>query len=90
MLQMLSVFGAVVIGVVIVTGCAKSGGASTPSAVSSAPVTTGPVAGDATRGMRLFVANCSSCHGATGNEGGIGPSLTDEKTRKNDDQMPGL
>ena len=39
--------------------------------------------GDATHGKSIFTANCASCHGATGTEGGVGPSLKNEKSRKN-------
>ena len=40
-------------------------------------------AASSSRGQQLFVANCSQCHGATGVEGGIGPSLRGERARKN-------
>jgi mono/diheme cytochrome c family protein len=39
--------------------------------------------GNATAGKKIFSANCSSCHGATGAEGGVGPSLKNETKRKN-------
>jgi ubiquinol-cytochrome c reductase cytochrome c subunit len=39
--------------------------------------------GDATAGKKIFTANCSTCHGATGAEGGVGPSLKNETKRKN-------
>jgi mono/diheme cytochrome c family protein len=39
-------------------------------------------AGNAAHGKQLFAANCSACHGATG-EGGVGPKLQGEKSRKN-------
>lgn len=38
--------------------------------------------GDPAHGKALFAANCSACHGATG-EGGVGPKLQGEKSRKN-------
>lgn len=41
------------------------------------------VQGDPDRGKTVFSGNCAGCHGSTGNEGGTGPSLTDEKSRKN-------
>lgn len=31
--------------------------------------------GNAAAGKKIFSANCSACHGATGAEGGVGPSL---------------
>jgi mono/diheme cytochrome c family protein len=39
-------------------------------------------AGDAAHGKSIFAANCASCHGAVGTEGGVGPSLKNEKSRK--------
>jgi mono/diheme cytochrome c family protein len=42
-----------------------------------------PAAGNAANGKKLFAANCASCHGATGTEGGVGPSLKGEKSKKN-------
>lgn len=38
--------------------------------------------GNAAHGKALFAANCSACHGASG-EGGVGPKLQGEKSRKN-------
>lgn len=38
------------------------------------------------RGKTLFAANCAACHGASGTEGGAGPSLAGEKHRKGLDQ----
>ncbi|MEA2689375.1 MAG: hypothetical protein QOD51_1982, partial [Candidatus Eremiobacteraeota bacterium] len=64
------------------------------TAASAAPDTSSPAAsattsamtatpGDAAHGKTIFAANCTSCHGATGTEGGVGPSLKNEKSRKN-------
>ena len=39
--------------------------------------------GDAAHGKTIFGANCAVCHGASGTEGGSGPSLKNEKSRKN-------
>lgn len=39
-------------------------------------------------GQQIFAANCSVCHGAHG-EGGVGPSLQDEITRKDLDEVIG-
>lgn len=44
------------------------------------------VTGDAAAGKEVFTRNCSACHGATGTEGGVGPSLKNEKSRKNTDK----
>jgi len=42
--------------------------------------------GDAAHGKRIFTQNCAGCHGPSGREGGAGPSLHNEKSRKNDSQ----
>jgi mono/diheme cytochrome c family protein len=42
--------------------------------------------GDADDGRTIFATNCGTCHGATGEEGGVGPSLRGEYERKNYDQ----
>jgi mono/diheme cytochrome c family protein len=42
--------------------------------------------GDAAHGKSVFSTNCTGCHGAVGTEGGVGPSLKNEKSRKNFDQ----
>ncbi|HYZ17862.1 MAG TPA: cytochrome c [Candidatus Acidoferrum sp.] len=57
------------------------------AASSAAPAAGGAAggaagAGDATHGKQIFMANCASCHGANA-EGGVGPSLKGEKSRKN-------
>lgn len=81
-----------------IAGCAKTtsseGGAN---ATASGPITdaastglkpsgSGPVTADAKHGKEIFMSNCTSCHGATGTEGGVGPSLKNEKSRKNTDK----
>jgi len=38
--------------------------------------------GDVEAGRQVFTLNCATCHGATGVEGGVGPSLRGERTRK--------
>jgi cytochrome c oxidase cbb3-type subunit 3 len=42
--------------------------------------------GDAAHGKQIFDTNCATCHGAGGVGGGVGPSLKNEKSRKNFDQ----
>jgi mono/diheme cytochrome c family protein len=42
--------------------------------------------GDAAHGKKLFTQDCASCHGPTGREGGVGPSLKNERSRKNNSQ----
>jgi mono/diheme cytochrome c family protein len=59
-----------------------------PAATSAGSATTaskmsGAAQGDATHGKSVFTANCAGCHGATGIEGGAGPTLKNEKSRKN-------
>jgi mono/diheme cytochrome c family protein len=54
-----------------------SGAAAAPTA--TAPATSGGAGGD--NGAQLYAANCASCHGAQG-QGGFGPSLHDERTRR--------
>ncbi len=95
--RLLSVLGACAVAAVLVTGCSKSSDdqSASASAAPSGPVTdsasTGmkptPLAqvamGDAAHGSQIFSQNCSSCHGANGSGGGIGPKLAGEKSRKN-------
>jgi mono/diheme cytochrome c family protein len=52
-------------------------------ALSAGAQSTGNVAA----GKKIFQANCSACHGATGAEGGVGPSLKNETKRKNYQQI---
>jgi mono/diheme cytochrome c family protein len=87
---------AAAIGMLLVAGCARGSNQSSTSASSEAPAAAAPAAsagevaaapagkmGDAAHGKTIFSANCASCHGATGTEGGVGPSLKNEKSRKN-------
>lgn len=88
------------IAVLIAAGCSKGSDQSsttttTTGTAASAPATTSAMSGttakiaamgDAAHGKLIFSANCSTCHGATGIEGGVGPSLKGEKNRKNYDQ----
>ncbi len=81
-----------------IAGCAKTSSDKGADATASGPITdpgstglktigaSGPVVGDAKHGKEIFMANCTSCHGATGTEGGVGPSLKNEKSRKNTDK----
>jgi mono/diheme cytochrome c family protein len=86
--------GAIVM--LIAVGCSKGSDQSTTttSTATTAPAATSTTAGassmsgaaaqgDPARGKTIFAANCASCHGATGTEGGVGPSLKNEKSRKN-------
>jgi mono/diheme cytochrome c family protein len=52
--------------------------ASTPAASASSAL---PALGDPVHGHQVYTANCAACHGANA-EGGFGPALRGEKTRK--------
>ncbi|MBD5604887.1 MAG: cytochrome c [Candidatus Eremiobacteraeota bacterium] len=92
---MMSVLAACAIAATLAAGCSKSSDQSA-NATASGPVTdssdsglkpadgTKVAMGDAKHGEAIFSQNCSSCHGAAGAGGGIGPSLKGEKSRKND------
>ena len=82
--------------VALAAGCSKHGGGDTSGASSSAEPQAaatsivlhgsspgGLAQGDPGRGKFVFSANCARCHGATGIEGGVGPSLRRENERKN-------
>ncbi len=60
--------------------------ASAPSNGSGTPAKTLSVVDtpdeNVAHGKALYGANCASCHGATGTEGGVGPSLKGEKSKK--------
>jgi mono/diheme cytochrome c family protein len=72
---------------VLVAGCAKGNdsASSTSSPDVAATVTAQVVAltANPAHGKQIFSANCAECHGPTGLEGGIGPKLKNEKSRKN-------
>jgi mono/diheme cytochrome c family protein len=80
-----------IVAITIFSGCAKSNTQSTVSAdgttaaAAASPSSTAMGMGDRVRGRQIFSQNCSTCHGATGTEGGVGPSLRDERIRKNYD-----
>ena len=64
--------------VIALSGCAPA--VSAKNDVTAGTSTT--LGGDAKAGERIYKANCATCHGPTGAEGGaIGPSLRDEKLR---------
>lgn len=60
----------VLIVIALLVGCTPRG-----------PRTRVPSVTDENHGKAIFAANCAVCHGATGLEGGLGPSLRDEKNR---------
>ena len=70
------------------TACSKNSSNDQSSTASSTAAAGSMVAttGDVAHGKQIFTQNCASCHGATGTEGGVGPSLKNEKARKNTEQ----
>ena len=88
---------AAAVAALIAAGCAKSSDQSsstttTTSTSTSAPASSSTIAaastaaaattGDTAHGKVIFTQNCAGCHGATGKEGGVGPSLANEKSKK--------
>jgi mono/diheme cytochrome c family protein len=80
------------IAALIAAGCAKNTEQTSTSTSATSATTSGPTTmtnaaagaqGDAAHGKTIFSTNCANCHGAVGTEGGIGPSLKNEKSRKN-------
>jgi mono/diheme cytochrome c family protein len=67
------------LGVSVATACTNASGNGTASDVGArAPLTMG----DPVRGKQIYSATCAACHGPTGTEGDIGPSLKNENKRK--------
>jgi mono/diheme cytochrome c family protein len=94
-----ALLGAAAIAALIAAGCAKgsdqSSSTTTTTTTASAPAAPGATSagsatassklsgsaqGDAAHGKTVFAQNCARCHGA---EGGVGPALKNEKSRKN-------
>ena len=75
-------FCILLVGALAPIGCASLQ-ASRTSTVAESPRP--QLAADAVQGAALFTAHCASCHGATGREGGFGPSLTHENRKMNAD-----
>ncbi|MBV9648187.1 MAG: cytochrome c [Candidatus Eremiobacteraeota bacterium] len=61
----------------LVTACQPAIGSKSATSAGSA-ATQG---GDSVSGGLVFAANCATCHGSTGTEGGAGPSLHHESSR---------
>ncbi|HEX3462645.1 MAG TPA: cytochrome c [Candidatus Elarobacter sp.] len=59
---------------------AATAAATTSTTGASATMT---AQGDPAHGKTIFDTNCATCHGAGGAGGGVGPSLKNEKSRKN-------
>jgi len=85
--HLLSLLVALASALALVSACTKSSTSSqtetTATAAGNAMMMT---MGDTAHGKQIFTQNCASCHGATGREGSVGPSLKNEKSRKNDSQ----
>jgi mono/diheme cytochrome c family protein len=93
--SLLTVVAACVLGSLILAGCAKTTSSEGANASASGPIsdadnsglkpTAAPavVMGDPKHGAVIFKQNCTTCHGAAGAGGGIGPVLKGEKQRKN-------
>jgi mono/diheme cytochrome c family protein len=62
------------------TDTSTGGAAATPASESAGGAKA--LVGDAAHGKQIFTQNCAQCHGASGTEGGVGPSLKAEKSRK--------
>jgi len=84
----LALLGAAAIAALIAAGCAKGGDQSSATASSASSAQNVPTAAkppgaaeaDAVHGKTVFAKNCAQCHAA---DGGIGPALKNEKSRKN-------
>jgi mono/diheme cytochrome c family protein len=72
----------------LLAGCARDDAslATASTHVDRADVASTAGIGDAEAGKEIFATNCGTCHGTTGEEGGVGPSLRGENQRKNYDQ----
>lgn len=92
----LALFAAAALAATLASGCSKgsdqssttttttSEPAAAPATAQAAMAPAGSTAmGDPAHGKQIFSANCATCHGPTGTEGGVGPSLKNEKSRKN-------
>ncbi len=77
------------IAALLATSCAKSNSqaseAPTSAATSVSDARSPLPLGNLDEGRSIFAINCATCHGATGTEGGVGPSLRGERERKNYD-----
>jgi mono/diheme cytochrome c family protein len=67
-----------IVSLLALNACSKHAASSAPG-----PAVATPRADDVAHGAIVFRENCAACHGASGTEGGVGPSLRDERARKN-------
>jgi mono/diheme cytochrome c family protein len=64
------------------TTTTSSAPAASPTSAALSAAAAGAPQGDAAHGKAIYSANCAGCHGANGVGGGIGPTLKNEKSRK--------
>ena len=91
----LTLLTAVTLATVLLCACTNDSGSSssatasksTPAGASGTPENTAVMGavGDVALGHAVFTTNCATCHGPTGTEGGVGPSLRNERVRKDYD-----
>jgi mono/diheme cytochrome c family protein len=65
---------------VLATGCSSH---RAPNANSAVDTTIAAATADPHRGRQLFANKCAACHGANGQGASIGPTLRNERARKN-------
>lgn len=71
-------FVTIALAAVVLSACAPAVGEKTDTSAG----TSATQGGDAKVGYEVFRANCATCHGPTGVEGGaVGPSLRNENKR---------
>ncbi len=69
----------------LLSACSKNASSETSEATAAPAMVesgTAMVAGNPAHGKQIFTQNCAQCHGASGVEGGVGPSLKSEKSKK--------
>src|SRR5471032_617461 len=83
-----------VFAVLFAAGCSKTTQQSTSGSGTAAPSRTAAVGsgsrlvalapvGDVAHGKLIFKDKCEMCHGVNGVDGGVGPTLKNERKRKN-------
>ncbi len=80
-----ALFVVTVAAAMLATGCAKKAAGENASGGSAATGATAVAGPDAEHGKQIYLQNCAACHGAAG-EGGAGPALKGEHTRKDREQ----
>ncbi len=80
MTDRLRTLAALALGMLLALNACSKHAAEPPASHGRAGAT--PRADDVAHGAIVFKENCAACHGADGTEGGVGPSLHAERTRK--------